>query len=74
LASIFLTVPVSSASCERAFSCLKRLKIWLCNTIGQERFFFFSFAHMDIIELLSLDLEKIIEIFASKKGRRMEFN
>jgi hypothetical protein len=29
---------------------------------------------MDIIELLSLDLEKIIEIFASKKGRRMEFN
>jgi len=29
---------------------------------------------MDIIELLSLDLEKLIEIFASKKERRMELN
>ena len=35
LLSIFLTVPVSSASCERSFSCLKRLKTLLKSTVGQ---------------------------------------
>ena len=34
---IFLTVPVTSAECERSFSCLKRLKTWLRSTIGQSR-------------------------------------
>lgn len=34
---IFLTIPTSTASCERSFSCLWRLKTFLRTTMGQER-------------------------------------
>jgi hypothetical protein len=34
---ILATLPVSTASAERSFSTLKRLKTYLGNTIGQER-------------------------------------
>ena len=34
---ICLTIPVSSVSAERSFSCVKRLKSYLRSTMGQER-------------------------------------
>nr|CAI5858452.1 unnamed protein product [Callosobruchus analis] len=34
---IFLTMPVSVASCERSFSKLKLIKTYLRSTMGQER-------------------------------------
>jgi len=34
---IFLSIPMSSASSERSFSSLRRLKTFTRNTIGQER-------------------------------------
>lgn len=37
LLKILATLPVSTASAERSFSTLKRLKTHLRNTIGQER-------------------------------------
>lgn len=62
---IFLTVPVTNAECERSFSCLKRLKTWLRSTIGQTRLYSLAIA--------LLIVNKIIDIFASEKHRRMEF-
>ena len=37
LLKIYLSVPISSAECERSFSSLKRLLNWLRNSMGQER-------------------------------------
>lgn len=37
LLKILATLPVSTASAERSFSTLKRLKTYLRNTTGQER-------------------------------------
>lgn len=37
LFKFFLTVPMTSASCERSFSCLRRLKTYLRSTMGEER-------------------------------------
>lgn len=37
LAKLIVTIPASSASTERAFSCLKRLLTYLRNTLGQQR-------------------------------------
>ncbi|KAL4085217.1 hypothetical protein QTP88_027076 [Uroleucon formosanum] len=34
---LFFTIPMNSASCERSFSCLRRLKTYTRNKIGQER-------------------------------------
>lgn len=37
LAKLIVTIPVSSASAERSFSCLKRIHTYLRNTQGQSR-------------------------------------
>jgi len=37
LLKVLLTLPVSVASAERSFSCLRWLKTWLKNNIGEER-------------------------------------
>lgn len=35
--SLYLTLPVTTCSCERSFSSLRRLKTWLRSTMGDER-------------------------------------
>ena len=35
--TIFLTLPVSTASAERSFSTLRRLKTWMRSRMGEER-------------------------------------
>lgn len=35
---IAITPPVSSASCERYFSTIKRIKTWLKTCMGQDKF------------------------------------
>ncbi len=37
LIQIFLTVPVSSATAERSFSALRKIKSYLRSTMGEER-------------------------------------
>ena len=34
---IFLTTPVGSVACERSFSALRRLKLWTCSSMSEER-------------------------------------
>jgi len=73
LLSIFLTVPISSAECERAFSCLKRLKTSLRSTIEQDRLSSLAVANINRNELINLDENILIEIFESCKNIRLEF-
>lgn len=35
--TIFLTTPVGSVSCERSFSALRRLKLWMRSSMSEER-------------------------------------
>ena len=37
LFNIYLVIPVTSCSAERAFSAFKRIKNWLRTTMGEER-------------------------------------
>lgn len=74
LLCIFLTVPLSSAECERSFSCLKRLKTCLRTTIGQERLSSLAIAHLNQKHLNELDVNNLIEIFAIVKNRRIILN
>ena len=37
LFNVFVTCPVTVASCERPFSTIRRLKTWVSNSMGEER-------------------------------------
>ena len=64
-----LTIPVSSASAERSFSALKRIKSYLQSTMCEDRL-----THLSIISIerdLSkcLDYDKVVDKFASVSRR-----
>lgn len=72
---IFLTLPVTTATCERSFSKLKLVKTYLRSSIGQERL-----ANLTIISVernrFASGLEfydDIIDVFAETKARRVKF-
>ena len=73
LLTIVLTMGVSTASCERSFSCLKRLKSYLRAGMGQDRLN--SMALLAIERDLSgkIDIDEAIELFARiDKNRRIK--
>lgn len=64
---LFLTIPMSSASCERSFSCLRRLKTYLRSTTGQERLS--SLALLAIERDVCVDVKRVINTFTTTKRR-----
>ena len=74
LLSIFLTVPFSSAEGERAFSCLKRIKSWLRTTMNQTRLSSLSIINIHSVIAGKLDINHLIDIFASAKESRLQFH
>ena len=70
---IYLTIPVSSATAERAFSVLKRIKTWLRNSMGQERLSALSILNIEQELAASIDIDEIIKNFAAKKDRKCQF-
>ncbi|CAK6980566.1 ZMYM1 protein%2C partial [Scomber scombrus] len=72
-----VTIPVSTASVERTFSALKRIKTYARNTTGQARLS--ALASMAIEKDFLMELKrkdnlhnKVIELFL-RKERRMDF-
>ncbi|XP_062576880.1 52 kDa repressor of the inhibitor of the protein kinase-like [Saccostrea cucullata] len=66
---ILLSMPVSSASAERSFSIMRRLKTYLRSTMTGDRLS--SLAVLHSYRETDIDLDKIIEKFAAKKPRRL---
>jgi len=60
---IFLTIPTNTSSCERTFSCLKRLKSYLRTSMGQERLS--GLALLQIQREVPIDFDKVIDEFVS---------
>lgn len=58
---LFFTIPMNSASCERSFSCLRRLKTYTRNKIGQERLS--SLALLAIERSIGVNISKVIDDF-----------
>jgi len=58
---IFLTIPTTTASCERSFSCLKRLKTYLRTTMGQERLS--NLGTLQIEKKRNINIEEVIDEF-----------
>ena len=66
---ILITIPISSASCERSISTLRNLKTYLRNTMVQDRLNGLALMHSH--REMELDLEQIIDLFANLHPRRM---
>ena len=67
---ILITIPISSASCERSISTLRNLKTYLRKyTMVQDRLNGLALMHAH--REIELDLEKIIDLFANLHPRRM---
>lgn len=70
LAVISVTIPVSSAACERTFSCLRRIKTYLRNKMTDERLTHLAIINIERSVAKSLDLERVIDEFDSMHNNR----
>jgi hypothetical protein len=68
LLRIFACLPVSTASVERSFSSLKRIKSYLRNKMGGERLT--GLALLSIHSQLSPDVDKVIDVMGSSGERK----
>ena len=69
---IFATIPVTTCSCERSISGLRRLKTFLRNSMSEGRLK--GLALLNVHREIHLDVDKVIDSFAAKHPRRMLLN
>ena len=70
---LYLTIGVSIASCERSFSKLKLIKLYLRSTMNDDRLSALSIRSMEKDYVQKLDFGNIIAAFASAKARKVQF-
>lgn len=70
---IYLTLPVTVASCERSFSKLKLIKNYLRNSMGQERLTNLAIISIEHEEVTKLNLDELVNDFALLKVRKVAF-
>ncbi|XP_053398293.1 zinc finger MYM-type protein 1-like [Mercenaria mercenaria] len=69
---MLLTVmPVSTATAERSFSTMRRVKTYLRSTMGTERLS--GLGLMNIYQEQEINADKVVDIFANRKSRRLAF-
>ena len=62
---IAATIAVSSATCERSFSSMKRIKTYLCSTMGQQRLQDVSILSIEDSLSKEFSLDDFISTFSS---------
>jgi hypothetical protein len=70
LCTIAITIPVSSAACERTFSYMKIIKSYLRNSMLHDNLSSLSIIAIEKSEAKSLNIEDIINIFAECHNNR----
>ena len=66
LLTILLTLPVSTASAERSFSTLRRLKTWMRSRMGEERLT--GLAMLNVHRDITVSVDSVIDRFAKSKN------
>ena len=70
LLKVLVTLPISVATAESTFSCLRRLT-WLRSTMAEDRLVGLALLH--IHRDIELKFRYIIDTFANRKKHRLEF-
>ena len=76
IAGILATIPATSCSAERSFSGLRQLKTYLRRTMGQTRLNSVAILNNErkyVNMSVGKNVDKIIDIFAARKGRKQYF-
>ncbi|XP_065681492.1 52 kDa repressor of the inhibitor of the protein kinase-like [Hydra vulgaris] len=68
---ILATIPIRTCECERSISTLRRIKTYTRSTMSENRLN--GLALMSIHQEIVPDINRVIEIFASKGDRKLEF-
>ena len=68
---ICATISVTSCECERSGSVLKRLNTYLQASMDQTRLSALAFLHINYD--VNIDIDHVINVFAAKKERALEF-
>lgn len=71
LLQIAITIPVSSATCERSFSTMRRIKNWLRSSMLQQRFTNLSLLNIEKDLLNQLNTETILNKYCMKPRKSM---
>jgi hypothetical protein len=72
LGVIAISLPVSTASCERSFSVLRHIKTWVRNSISNDRLDNVAILAIERERAFSLDNDRIVDAFAAAhKNRRI---
>jgi histone deacetylase complex regulatory component SIN3 len=66
---VLLAMPVSTASAERSFSSMRRLKTYLRSTMTTERLS--GLGLLNIHREKEINSENVVDIFARRKDRRL---
>ena len=69
LVKIFASIPATSCSAERSFSCLRQLKTYLISTMGQARLSSLGILAIEREFANNVDIEKVINVFGRRSGR-----
>ncbi|CAF4270051.1 unnamed protein product [Rotaria sp. Silwood2] len=73
LLRLYLTVPITTATAERCFSVMNRIKTYLRSTMTQQRFNHVLIPHVHKEKLDQLDLNSICTDFIAKNQSRKAF-
>jgi hypothetical protein len=72
LTRLLLVSPASSASAERSFSALRRLKTWLQTTMTEVRLNSLCVCHINKSYMDTIDLKQLMETFVSVNDNRKD--
>lgn len=72
LVQLALTLPVGSATAERSFSAMRRIRNWLRSTMGQERFSSLALLNIESDLTAALVPEDLVRKYANSGARRLQ--
>lgn len=71
LLKLALSLPVGTATCERSFSAMRRVRNWMRTTMGQQRLSSLSLLYIESDITKMIKPEDIVDKFDAKAPRRM---
>lgn len=69
---ILAVLPVTTCTCERSFSTLKRIKTYLRSTMGENRLN--GLALLNIHKEIDVIPEDVLDLFSKQQPRRLQFS